>query len=428
MNAKVERALADSRGACVEFLERLVAADTSIRDMGAAGKEISGQRIVEEKLRFFGAEIDAFEPDNASLAGHPEYNPGHDYRDRPNVVGTLRGSGGGRSLLFNAHIDVVPAGDVGKWRTPPFEPRIIDGRLYGRGSCDMKAGGAAALMALEVLRRAGVKLKGDVIFESVVDEEGGGNGTLACCLKGYRADAAIIPEPTELSLMPAHMGWLFYRVTFEGKPLHCAFKWNGVNAIEKCVRFMNHMQDVERTWAIVKRHPYLPAPTICFTVIRGGNSSSTVPERCALDMTLHFHPCETVDGRIGELIERELMHEIDNFVAGDDWLRLHPPSIARFQQGSAYDIGSDHPIVRCVGDSLERLTGSRGEIRGLPSGADARLINNYANTPTLLFGPGSISDAHSADEFVEIAQYHRAVALFADVMMDWCGVDEAPGA
>ena len=418
----MRKAIQDSRDGQLAFLKTLIAADSSVEEMGKQGREANAQLIVESKLRALGAQVDVFEPDNRMMQGHPEFNPNHDYRGRPNVVGVLRGSGGGKSLMFNAHIDVVPAGDLAGWDTPPFAPALRDGRLYGRGSCDMKAGGAAALMALEALKHEGVKLKGDVIFESVVDEEGGGNGTLACCLKGYSADSAIIPEPTQLQLMPAHMGWLFYRVTFTGKPLHCAFKWNGVGAIDLCADFMMRMRELERRWAIVKRHRYLPPPTICFTVIGGGNSSSTVPEKCTLDMSVHFHPCESENGVIGAKIERELIHEIEMWTQSSDWLKSHPPAIVRFQQGSAYDIGADHPIVRCVGAHLAQITGQVARIEGLASGADARLLNNYAATPTLLCGPGSISDAHSVNEFVPLDQYYTAIELFADVLMEWCGV------
>ncbi len=422
MKSSIEKIILRKKEYFIKYLEEIVSIDSSVIQMGKQGKEQGAQRIVEKKLKDLGACVDVFCPDNSEMENHPEFNHGHSYQDRPNVVGIIKGTGGGRSLLINAHIDVVPPGDEKNWATHPFKPVIRNGKLFGRGSCDMKAGGAAALMALEILKECGVKLKGDVIYESVVDEEGGGNGTLACCMKGYKADAAIIPEPTELNLMPAHMGWMFYRITFTGKPVHCAFKWNGINAIEKCLSFMAMMREVERQWMIEKRHPYLPPPTICFTVIQGGTSSSTVPEQCSLDMSVHFHPCETIEGKIGARIEEELMHNISNFIQGDDWLKENPPRVEKFQQGSAYDIGSDHPFVKCVAESLFDITGRPPLVKGLASGADARLINNYAETPALLCGPGSISDAHSANEFVEIQQYMDAISMFCDVIIKWCGV------
>ena len=225
--------------------------------------------------------------------------------------------------------------------------------------------------------------------------------------------------------MPAHMGWLFYRITFSGKPIHCAFKWKGVNAVDKCLDFMCRMREVERNWAISKRHPYLPPPTLCFTVIHGGDSSSTVPEKCVLDMSLHFHPCETENGRIGSRIDAQLRDEIARFVGSDPWLSANPPQIECFQQGNAYDIGKEHPIVTCVRGCLESCTGRRPEIQGLASGADARLLTNFADTPTVLCGPGSIDNAHSINEYVPVDEYLAAVHMFCKLFTEWCGTAES---
>lgn len=421
---KIKQTLYEQRDDHLTFLKKLIACDTAVTNMGKGGHESAGQQIVVSELRRLGAKIDMFEPDNAVMHEHAEWNPGHEYTGRPNVVGTFPGTGGGASLMFNAHIDVVPTGDPASWTSAPFSPEERDGKLFGRGSCDMKAGGAAALMALETLHRCGIKLRGDVLFESVVDEEGGGNGTLACCLKGYRADAAIIPEPSELTMMPAHMGWLFYRIRFSGKSIHCAFKWNGQNAVEECACFMMFMREQERQWAILKRHPYLPPPTVSFNLIRGGDSGSTVPDFCDVDMSLHFHPAETENGNIGSAIEREFFAAVKRFCSGNPWLAEHPPEIVCYQRGSGYDIGTDHPIVSCVGRSLLKATGKSPVISGLASGADARLLTNYADTPALICGPGSISNAHSIDEFVELEQYYAAIDLYCEALMGWCGVHE----
>ncbi len=418
---KINDRLSRDREEHLDFLKKAISCESCVIDMGRSGNEIEMQNFVSDILKGLGAELDIFEPDNKLLQAHPEANIGHSYENRPNVVGVIKGAGGGKSLMFNAHSDVVPAGDPEAWICPPYQPEIIEGKLYGRGACDMKAGGVAALMALRTLQKCGIRLKGDVLFEAVVDEEGGGNGTLACCLKGYHADAAIIPEPSQLKLMPAHMGWLFYHITFTGKPVHCAFKWNGHNAIEDCVSFINYMQQVEREWAITLKHPYLPPPTVCFTVMQAGNSGSTVPDLCKVDMSVHFHPADTVDGKIGSRIEKRLFHAIDNFVNSSDWLKVHPPKIELFQQGSGYDIGADHPIVECARESLTRVLGKAPELEGLASGADARLLSNYGGIPALICGPGSIGDAHSVNEFVEISQYLDAVKAYCDILVNWCG-------
>ena len=175
--------------------------------------------------------------------------------------------------------------------------------------------------------------------------------------------------------MPAHIGWLFYRITFSGKPIHCAFKWKGVNAVDKCLDFMCRMREVERNWAISR-------------------------------------------------IDAQLRDEIARFVGSDPWLSANPPQIECFQQGNAYDIGEDHPIVTCVRGCLESCTGRRPEIQGLASGADARLLTNFADTPTVLCGPGSIDNAHSINEYVPVDEYLAAVHMFCKLFTEWCGTAE----
>lgn len=405
----------------LDFLTGLVSTDTSNEDMGAYGRELNGQKIIIGKLEEMGAELDIFEPDYGRIKKYREASPGHDYKDRPNVVGVFRGAGGGRSLIINGHIDTVPCGSPEEWISHPLQPVVRDGRLYGRGTCDMKGGLAAAVMALEAVRDSGVKLKGDVILQSVVDEEGGGNGTLACCERGYTADAAIIPEPTQLQLMPAHMGWLFYKIEFRGRALHCAYKWKGVNAIEKCMKLMQAMQELERTWAVEKRHPYLPPPTISFGTIHGGTSGSVVPDKCTLDMSVHYLPCK-VDGEwMGEKVEKEFLHVVENVANSDDWLRENPPVVTLYQLGSGYDIGTGHPIIECVRRNAAKVKGGPPFLRGLESGADARLLTNYADTPTLIFGPGNIENAHSINEFIDLEQYYEAIKILALAIVDWCG-------
>ncbi|MBW7455794.1 M20/M25/M40 family metallo-hydrolase, partial [Paenibacillus sepulcri] len=150
---------------------------------------MNAQQVIMEKFNELGLEIDVFEPENERLYAYKEADRGHYYENRPNVVGVWKGTGGGRSLILNGHIDTMPFDQLDKWTSHPLQPTRSEGKLYGRGSCDMKAGVAAMIMAVENLVKHGMRLKGDVILQSVVDEEGGGNGTLACLDRGYRADA-----------------------------------------------------------------------------------------------------------------------------------------------------------------------------------------------------------------------------------------------
>ena len=197
------------------------------------------QEFVAERLGALGARVDLFEPDAPALRDHPMMPPWHHWHGRPITVATLEGAGGGRSLIVNGHIDVVSPGDLGRWTTPPFEPDLRDGRIYGRGAVDMKGGVAAALFALEALAASGVRLAGDVTFQAVPDEETCAMGTVAVIERGYRADAGLVPEPTRLNFWIATRGLLHGSVSVPGRSAHAEMNqppWQqggGVNAIEK---------------------------------------------------------------------------------------------------------------------------------------------------------------------------------------------------
>lgn len=407
----------------VEFLKKVISADTRIFEHGKHGNEDNGQKIIEEFLKSYNAEVDVFSPEYEEMNFCPEVNPGHFYEGRHNVVGRFAGEGEGKSLLFNGHIDTVDYGDVNSWTRSPVEPYSKGGRLFGRGACDMKGGLCAALMAIKAIRDCGIKLKGDVIYESVIDEEGGGNGTLSCCARGYHADAGIIPEPSDLWLAPAHMGWLIYEVEVEGRANHCGAKYDGVNAIEKMVKIIQGLQEAEREWALTRRHPYLPPQSLSIDTIKGGTASTIVPDNCKMEFIVHFQPhYEAGYTWMGEKYDNEVREIIGRVAAGDEWLEKHPPKITLYQLGSACDIGMDHPICVELSGNTQEIIGRKPKCKGLASGADGRLLNNYANTPTVHFGPGSMEIAHSVNEFVPIREYIDCIKIFAGTILDWCEI------
>lgn len=404
------------------FLMELIRADTSNEQHGVRGKEANGQAIVRDRLAKMGAVTDTFEPDYRELSHYKESTPGHDYTGRFNVVGAFAGAGGGKSLILNGHMDTMPFDESDGWTSPPLVPTVRDGRIYGRGACDMKAGLAGCIMAVDALREAGIRTAGDLFIESVVDEEGGGMGTLACCAKGYKADGAIVAEPTELIPRPAHMGWMFFRITFPGLATHSSRKWEGVNAIEKCVRFIDYALELERKWVQIKRHPYLPPPFFNIGTIKGGVASTVVPESCAIEMTVRFLPGEcNENGWTGAETERQFRMAVESFCRGDDWLRENPPKVELYQFGGACDIGRDHPLVKCSIESIFERTGASPEPRGMESGCDARLLTNYAGTPAMAFGPGSLAQAHAVDEWVSIDQYLSYIDIVSHMIVRWCG-------
>lgn len=418
---EIRQAIEVNREEILEILFNTVRADSTNINHGIKGNEINAQKVVIGYLEKLGMEVDVFEPDNAILEkDFKEVNPDHEYDGRPNVVGTLKGTGQGRSLIMNGHIDTMPFDSLDQWLTHPLDPKIIDNKVYGRGTCDMKGGLCAAIAALLVLNKMDVKLKGDVIVESVVDEEGGGNGTMACISRGYKADAGIIMEPTELEVMPAHMGWLFYKIEVTGKALHSSMKWKGVNAIEKMMKIMQGLQELERKWCMEKRSAILPPPTINFGTIEGGMAGSVVADKCVLDFGLHYLPSDSDEEGLGSKVEAELFEAIDFVVKGDKWLSQNPPQIKLYQLGSGYELPSDNQMIKIVSSVHNEVTGQEAVVRGCEYGSDARLLTNYGKTPTVLYGPGSIQQAHGINEFMDMDQFYKAIEVYAGTIIEWC--------
>ena len=293
--ATVDEYVADRGDELVGLVQSLVRFDTTSVDLSPGSthtenQEAELQAYVAERLLAVGAEVDQWEPDVSELTDHPMMPPWHHWRNRPLTVGVIRGSGGGRSLVVNGHIDVVAAGDG--WTSPPFAAEIRDGRIYGRGAVDMKGGVGAALFALEALHAAGIRLAGDVIFEAVPDEETCAMGTVAAIGRGYRGDAGLVPEPTRFNLWVATRGLLHGTLTVPGRSAHAEMNqppWQdggGVNAIAKAASLLAGLDELAAEWDARddKRHPLLGTPGIHPTGIRGGTFISNIPERCEVDL------------------------------------------------------------------------------------------------------------------------------------------------
>ncbi len=408
------------------YLEALIREDTTNKNHGIdGGSEENGQRIIERTMERMNLRIDRFSPDDDRLKHYPEASLGHDYADRENLVGVLKGTGSGRSLLLNGHMDTMPFDSLDQWSAHPLEPHRTDGKLFGRGACDMKAGLAGMLLAVKSLVDLGFQPAGDIIFQSVVDEEGGGGGTIAAIDRGYQADLAIVAEPTELMIMPAHVGWVFFKVTTVGKALHSGLKWRGVNAIEKMMGLIEALQSLEKELAMNHKDSFYPPPTLNIGTIHGGMAGSVVPDRCTLDFGFHF-PMGLADeqGR-GERMKKVVRECIDHYAQSDDWLREHAPDLQLYQEGSAYQMPNHEPISHLIGKMKEQITGKPPLIRGCAYGCDARLLQHYGKTDTLLFGPGSIERAHGIDEYVEIDQYLDFIKIIALLVMEWTGNDKS---
>lgn len=417
-----------------DYLSRLlelVSADTSVVGHGIdGGGEETGQIILERVMREMGAETSreplTEEIVQEGLRRFGEGNPGHVYSgdgfSRWNLVGRFRG-GGGRSIMFDGHVDTMPSGPRELWSFDPHDAHVRDGRVCGLGSTDMKGGLMASLMAVKLLQESGIPLPGDVTILSVVDEEGGGNGSLAAMLAGHRADAAVVCEPSDGSVTIAHMGFVFFKVEVRGVALHSGSKWKGVNAIEKAVLLMQALNDMEHEWLMKYRHPMLPPPTLNVGVIEGGTAGSTVPDRCVFKLCLHYHPgTMTHESVVRETTERLLLR-----AAGDPWLKDNPPEISIYQAGGAFEMDAGHPFVTAVESSIEASRGRRPPVVGSPAGNDARLLRNIGGMPVVITGPGNQEQCHSPDEYLELEEYFRYIEIYARLILEWCGREEEDG-
>lgn len=412
--------LESNRNRSINLLKELISIDTTNINHGIdGGHELNGQEIIIERFKELGLTVESFEPNEQRIKKYREASLGHDYKDRPNVIGCLKGAGNGKSIILNGHIDTMPFDNLKDWVCHPLKPKTDGNRLYGRGACDMKGGLAAFIMAIEALVKTDCPLAGDVIIESVVDEEGGGNGTLACVDRGYQADAAIVAEPTESKIMPAHMGWVFFKLDIEGKPLHSGMKWLGVNAIEKAIKIIKSLEELEREWMMEKRDSMLPPPTINIGTIKGGMAGSVVPDHCRVDFGAHFLPQDADEEGLGSKVEQEIIDRIMLTAEGDPWLKSHKPKLEKYQEGSPFKLIGDNKLLDTIADNYQEVLTDKAEIKGCEYGCDARLLYNYGETPTVMFGPGSIKQAHSINEFIEIDEYLDYIKVLAVTILDW---------
>ena len=404
----------------VVLLQRLVSVPSVVGSEGAC------QAGVAEIMRGCCDTVDVWEPDPAWLDRHPAYfHPGTNFAGRPNVVGAIRGRGGGRSLILNAHVDVVDPGPAEAWTHDPWSGAVVDGKLYGRGAVDDKAGLAAMLFAARCLRELGVSPDGDVLLESVVDEEWGGGGTLATLQRGYRADAAIVFEPSDLEVCPASRGGQAFRVTVQGRGAHPIRSYEGVSALEKAIPVLAGLRRLEAERQVRLRTPLFARYPIFAPIVVGKIAAdripSKVPETCVLEGLMGYAPVETY---------QQAREELENCVAAaaaeDPWLRARPPRVEWLglnKEGA--ETPEAHPFVRLTSAAVADATGRPPVLAGFPAGCDLPYLARHAGIPSVVFGPGNCTVAHGSNEYVSIAEVVAAAKTLLLVACRWCGVREA---
>ncbi|WP_028922075.1 M20 family metallopeptidase [Pseudonocardia acaciae] len=392
-------------------------------------RETEAQRLVAARLADVGLEVERY-----------EVTP-----DRPNVYAYRAGSEE-RSLVINGHIDVVPAGDPDTWSVDPFGAEVRDGRLYGRGGYDMKAGIAAAIAAATAIHECGLELAGRFEVHSVVDEEAGGFGTKDLVARGRTASAVIVGEPTEGHVMPCQPGLEWVRVTIRGRSAHAGWRYNdiypqrdtpdrtrpGINAAELASRFITAVGQLERDWGTRKpAHPLLPPgiTTINPGVVQVGSgigpdglpvtmtNPATTPDVAVIDFDLKYLPTET---------SAEVRAEFERFVASwaaqDSWLREHPPTV-RWELGDlhfpAFDTPLDFPLV----DTIRRQRAALGrttEVTGFVAVCDGAFYRPTGATPLIHGARGA--EAHGPDEWVDTESIVDTAKVYAAAAIEYCGL------
>lgn len=427
----IERNLSDAAGRLRNRLVQTIGALVRIpsENTPPVGAELKCQRYVSQRLDSLGLKSEMYDLQGvAGLGEHPLFRTGRDYTNRPNVAAVWPGSGGGRSLLLSGHIDTVPRGSE-PWSRDPFGAAVEGNRLYGLGSNDMKGGIAVILVAVEALKQEGVRLRGDLLVETVVDEEFGGvNGTLAARLHGHNADATIVCEPSYHAICPAQMG---------GRTVHLTLRSDGGGILSEGSRparvteQLHHVLGQVEEFARRRRahapvHALYagssdPAPVWVTKVSCGGwgtREPISMPATCRIELYWQAMP-----GEQQEDIDREFFRWFDETVSARPELFPVKPEIAfpiEWLPGSALDVR--HELVAGLSETFRRVTGTEPQIRGIGGPCDLSVFHQAFSMPAVLFGPRG-GNTHAPDEWVDLDSALTAVEVLARFVCRWCGVN-----
>jgi len=327
-------------------------------------------------------------------------------RNKPNVVGKLAGRRDTPVLMFNGHVDTVPAGEVDKWQFDPFGAVEHEGKLYGRGSADMKGGLASMICAAESIVESGLDLNGSLLLTCVVDEELTGFGTRDIVEKGYRADFAVVGEPTNLTVQTAHKGALEFNVRTRGISVHASQPRRGVNAVYKmskvCLALEKYLGELEKI-----EHPLVGKASISVGRIEGGTARNVVPESCEIWVERRVLPNEDFDN-----VKLDLQEVFKRLQDEDRDLRLEWNITLEVD---AAETPSNSLIVKKATEAVSEVTGKPREVRGFTATSDMRFLVNQAKIPTIILGPGGLEQAHVTDEFIEVRQLIDSTRIYCNI-------------
>lgn len=400
------------------LLQALVRIPSPVGDEGAA------QALVSRHMREIGLSVDSFDIDADALKNHPAFNHSpRSYTGRPCVVGRLAGTGGGRSLILNAHIDNVPVEAPEAWTYRPFGGVIDGGRLYGRGSCDDKAGVVECLLVAHAMREAGIELAGDLIVTSVIEDESTGNGSLACVERGYTGDGVIIVDGTwPERFIVSHMGHVSFRIHLSGAAGHATSGGpNPIAAIGMVVDALQafvtqHNDRQTQPWGTRDRPFFLN-----LGAVRSGVWPGSVPAECVIDGQYGFPPPGSCADSRDEL--HNVLIDLGN---RPDWPLAQAASIEFVGLETPPEVGDPgNAIVRLLSETVSRRHGAALQESVIVGHCDLRHYTKARSHPTTaacLYGPGGGCHVHGADEYFELAHLPLVAGTLASVALQWCGV------
>jgi len=422
-----------NKDSLISFLRDIVNVPsvTGTKEVGKA------QKVVKKKFEEIeGLKIETWEPDIEELKKYPEYpirTEEWSYEGRPNVIGILEGKGEGKSLILNGHIDVVSPEPISAWNHDPWSGEIDGNRMYGRGTFDMKAGIAAMTYALLAIRKKNIDLKGSVTLESVVEEEHGGGGTLATIVRGYKADAAIIAEPSGSSnILIGAGGSSHFNIRVTGKatwPHAAHFSVNAYDLVSRIYNALKRLEaeryrkfrGVQSLFETLEPGPlFTPRCTdITIGIIRCGDETDMVPGWGELKGIIEFCPPDKVEN-----IVKEIEDTVKKTAEADPWMRKHPPTLDwSGSRREPHILSVEEPIVQTAKRYSEEITGKPAKFFATPAASDISYftpkVGEYGGIPAIWYGPGG-AGAHEADEYVDLNELLTMTKIYALLILDWC--------
>jgi acetylornithine deacetylase len=402
----------------LDFCSRLTAEPSTL------GNEASALTVMEEELKKLSLDPLRIPIVPEKLCEHPGWAPvPWDYEGRYNVVAEKPAAGkGGRSALFNGHLDVVSPEPLSLWNHDPFEPIAKDGWLYGRGAGDMKSGVAAMTYALYAVEKAGFGLKAPVTLEAVIEEECCGNGALACLVEGYDADAVLIPEPLGQSILTGQIGVVWFKVSLFGVPRHVFEAQAGVNAIEKCVPVINSLRELEAEMNTDKHPMYedIHHPiNLNIGIIKGGDWPSTVPAAAEFHGRLSFFPGQTY-----QQTQQRIVDAVARTAQADPWLTENPPKVEFYGfKSEGHVVERDQPAFNTLSDCHRTFYGEDAASQYSTATTDVRVFHFFGHGQPTCYGPVA-ENIHGANERVDMESVIQTAKVYALFLARWCGITD----